>query len=154
MKYIRSPAALEISGNVDDSYMSEVQLSNPRKRQRTEQHPLLSPPPSKRQKHRSVGYIDTPAFWDSLSKIWLTKHALRELNRRNSLSRSPSHPAYRPITRYFQAKQQRNVRRQIPAADFLDRCTPRCFKDIKRSARHGGPDLSDLIGVSGLTFGI
>ena len=39
VRYIRcSPAALETSDNpvVDDFYMSEEQLSNPRKRQRTE----------------------------------------------------------------------------------------------------------------------
>jgi hypothetical protein len=133
--YIRpSPAA---DGDpVNDFYMSEAQFSNPRKRQRTEQHPLPSPPPSKRQKelqHHSHGYIDSPAFWDNLSKIWLTKHTLRELNRRNAkpLPYSPPRRALQPVTQNF----------------FAGNCTPETLKSIKLFARHGGPDLSDLRGV-------
>ncbi|KAI4154575.1 MAG: hypothetical protein LQ340_001584 [Diploschistes diacapsis] len=127
--------------------MPETQLSNPRKRQRTEPH-LPSPPPAKRQKklpHRSQGYIDTPAFWDSLSKIWLTEHALREFHRRNSRPRSPCRQTRRPTTRNFLA-QQRNVRRRTCAADFLRNSVPEPLKGVKRLARHGGPDLSDLVG--------
>jgi hypothetical protein len=122
--------------SVNDSYMSEARFSNPRKRQRTKQHPLPSPPPSKRQKelqHHSHGYIDTPAFWDDLSKIWLTKHALRELNRRNAkpLLHSSPRRALQPVTRNFLAED----------------CTQKTLKNIKLFARHGGPDLSDLRGV-------
>ena len=55
--------------------MPKLQLSNPRRRQRTELGALQL----KRQK---LDYPTTesqpPAFWDSLSKIWLTKNALRE----------------------------------------------------------------------------
>jgi hypothetical protein len=131
--------------------MSEAQNPNPRKRQCTEQHQLPLPLLSKRQKlqHCSVKHIDTPAFWHSLSKIWLTKRALRELNRRNSLPRSPSRPArqvHQPITQNFLAKQ-RNAYRRVFAPDFLSHCSPSRVKDIKRFAQHGGPDLSDLIGA-------
>jgi hypothetical protein len=149
MRYICSSAALKTYGNVvDDSYMSEAQLSNPHKRQSSEQHPLPSQPLSKRQKlyHHSIGYIEPPAFWDSLSKIWLTKQALRELERRNTSLRSLNHRARRPITRNFLA-EQRNTHRQISAADFASRCSPSRLKDIKQFARCGGPDLSELINV-------
>lgn len=141
MRYIQT------YGNaVDDSYMSETQLSNPRKRPRTEQHPLPSPPLSKRQKklHHSFGYIEPPEFWDSLSKIWLTRRALRELDRRNTPSRSLNHRPRRPITRNFLV-EQKNAHR--PTADFASHCSPSHLKGIKQFARHGGPDLSDLIGV-------
>jgi hypothetical protein len=135
--------------DVDGSYMSEAQLSNPCKRQHTEQHPLPSPPLSKRQKklhHHPLRYIEPPTFWDSLSKIWLTKHALRELDRRNTFSHTLYYRACRPITRNFLAKQ-RNAHQCISTADFLTHCSPSCVKDIKQFARCGGPDLSDLIGV-------
>ena len=151
----RSSAALRTHHDpvVDGSYMPETQHSNPRKRQRTEQH-LPSPPPSKRQEklpHHSPGYIDTPAFWDSLTKIWLTKHALKEFNRRNSRPRSPCCQARRPTIRNFLA-EQRNVRQRISAADFLRNSAPKHLKDVKQFARHGGPDLSDLVGVCAACF--
>ena len=93
------------------------------------------------------------AFWDCLSKIWLTKDALRELNRRNRQSTSgkprPLSPqAARPVTRHLSAelKSKRHVTQS--ASDFLRNCAPRTLKDIKLFARHGGPDLSDLKVVS------
>jgi hypothetical protein len=138
---------------INDSYMSEAQLSNLCKRQHTEQHPLPSPPLSKRQKklYHSLGYIEPPAFWDSLSKIWLTKDALRELDRRNTPSRLLYHQARRPITRNFLA-EQRNTHRRISVKDPLSHCSPSRVKDIKRFARYGGPNLSDLIGVCTAEF--
>lgn len=132
---------------VDGFYMSKAQISTPRKRQRVEQHPLPTSPSSTRQKFQhSVGYIETPAFWDSLSKIWLTKHALRELNRRNAPPRSAHHRSRPPITRNFLA-ERKNIRQLASSADFTYRCSSRQLKDIKRLARHGGPNLRDLTGV-------
>jgi len=155
-----SSPALNLSRDpvVDDCSMSESQLPHPRKRQRTEQRPLklngISQPQSKRQKlsHHSTGSQPPPAFWDNLSKIWLTKRALRELNRRNSQSalsptRSQYRRARRPVTRNFLAELKRNRRATQSAADFLRHCEPRTLKDIKLFARYGGPDLSDLRGV-------
>ncbi|KAF2189960.1 hypothetical protein K469DRAFT_452169, partial [Zopfia rhizophila CBS 207.26] len=63
-----------------------------------------------------------PAFWDNLSKIWLTKRALRELDQRNTQA-APSPPR----------SPHRRARRP-----------PRILKDIRLFARHGGPNLSDL----------
>ncbi|MCJ1394135.1 hypothetical protein MMC18_007013 [Xylographa bjoerkii] len=125
--------------------MPETQISNSSKRRRLEQN-LPSPPPSKRQKkhpHHSPGYIDTLAFWNSLSKVWLTKHALKEFNRRNSRPRSLCRQDCRPTARNFLAEQG-NVRQRISAADFLRNSAPKRLKDVKRFAQHGGPDLSDL----------
>ncbi|KAF2009987.1 hypothetical protein BU24DRAFT_455168 [Aaosphaeria arxii CBS 175.79] len=64
-----------------------------------------------------------PQFWDNLSKIWLTKNALRELKRRNEQQekRLPPPQSHRPVTRSFPAT-------------------------IRRFSRKGGPDLSDLRG--------
>ncbi len=95
---------------VDDCQMPNPQLSNPRKRQRSEQRPLqlngTSQFLSKRQKlsHPTSGSRPPAAFWDNLSKTWLTKRALRELDRRNTQSASrPPHSSYRrphrPVTR-------------------------------------------------------
>lgn len=126
---------------VDDCYMPESQLFNPRKRQRTKQHALqlngTSQHQLKRQKlnHIITGSHPPPAFWDNLSKIWLTEHALRELNQRNSQLASSI-----PRSQYRRARQS--------ASDFLRHCEPRTLKDIKLFARYGGSDLSDLKGVS------
>ncbi|KAH0565141.1 hypothetical protein GP486_001474 [Trichoglossum hirsutum] len=149
--YIGPSPAADGGPIVDDFYMFEAQYFNPHKRQHTEQHPLPSPPPSKRQKklqHCSLGYIDTPAFWDSLSKIWLTKHALRELNRRNAkpLLYSPSPRAHRPVTRNLLAEVKKRHKPIQSVSDFLHNCTPKTLKNIKLFARYGGPDLSDLRG--------
>jgi hypothetical protein len=150
--YIRLSPAADSDPVVNDFYMSEAQFSNPRERQRTEQQPLPLPPPSKRQKklqHHSLGYIDTPAFWDSLSKVWLTKHALRELNRRNAkpLPHSSSRRAHRPVTRNFLAELKKRCKPIQSAGDFLYNCAPKILRDIKLFSRQGGPDLSDLRGV-------
>jgi hypothetical protein len=150
--YIRSSPAADGDPIIDDFYMSEAQFSNPRKRQHTEQRPLPSPPSSKRHKklqHHSLGYFDTPAFWDNLSKIWLTKHALRELNRRKAKphSHSSSPLAHQPVTRNFLAEVKKRRKPTQSISDFLHNCAPKTLKNIKLFARHGGPDLSDLRGV-------
>ena len=144
---------------INDCYMPELPLSNPRKRQRTEPCALqlngTSQPQLKRQKlnHPTTGSQPPSAFWDNLSKTWLTRGALRELNRRNtqpalSQPRSQHRRARRPVTRNFLAELKRNHQVTQSASDYLHHCQPRTLKDIKRFARNGGPDLSDLKGVS------
>jgi len=85
--------------------------------------------PSKKLKstreHHSASRFPPPAFWDSLSKVWLTRRALRELDRRNQ-SESRAHasaPAPRPDRQFSRRKA------------------------LQRFARHGGPELGDLRGV-------
>ncbi|KAI4162736.1 MAG: hypothetical protein LQ342_003623 [Letrouitia transgressa] len=129
------------------------QLSNPRGRQLTEQHPLqpneTSQPQSKRRRlgYHSSGSHYPPAFWDSLSKIWLTKDALKELDKRSTQSvpnlPPPYRRAHRPVTRRFLA----NLKSSEATYNFLYNYAPRTLKDVKLFARHGGPDLSGLRGV-------
>lgn len=134
-------------------HMSGRQVANPHKRKRTGHHQRLLPSSSKRQKtseYRSGGgYIDTPAFWDSLSKICLTKYALREVDRRNGLvQQSPQkQQLHRPVTRGFLAEFKKS-RTPAPSADqLLSGCATERRKDLQAFARHGGPDLSDIRGV-------
>lgn len=69
-------------------------------------------------------------FYDSLPKLSLTRGALRELNRRNQKARlaPPATPVCSP---------DRNKR--VTALDSSP--------EVRRFARHGGPDLRDLRGV-------
>src|SRR4051794_25904316 len=154
----RSPSALDSSQEpgdsvVNDWHMPEPQVSNPRK-QRPLQLNGASQPLSKRQKlsYPTTRSQPSAAFWDNLSRIELTKRALRELDRRNALSApSPPGPSYRrphrPLTRYALAELKRNRQPTQPTPDFLSNCAPRCLKDIKLFTKHGGPDLTDLRGV-------
>ncbi|EGD84830.1 hypothetical protein H112_08546 [Trichophyton rubrum D6] len=117
-----------------------VSLEPSRKRQESD---YLDPlrPPSKRLKHRQPA----SAYWDSLSKIWLTRDALEELDRRNRASHSVPESLYfrhRPLTRQLQARLKRC--HQTPAPDPLISCKPESLSKIKRLSRQGGPDLSDL----------
>ncbi|PLB50898.1 hypothetical protein P170DRAFT_474447 [Aspergillus steynii IBT 23096] len=71
-----------------------------------------------------------PAFWDSLLKIYLTKSALQELDRRNdSLLTSRTRTSRSDV---------------IFAPDFLSTRTPSGLEKIKRLSRHGGPHTTDL----------
>ncbi|PYH86994.1 hypothetical protein BO82DRAFT_324311 [Aspergillus uvarum CBS 121591] len=79
------------------------------------------------QKHHS--FHPPPLFWDKLSKLWLTKSALREANRRN-----------RSLFLYQGSSS-------IPhtfAPDFLRNCSTARLKEVRRFSRCGGPDLSDI----------
>lgn len=139
-----------------DSHMSGLSLSNPpRKRPRSEQHPNgLSQHQSKKQKlSNSPRSQSPPGFWDNLSKIWLTKGALRELNRRNnqtalipydSCCRKPQ----RPLTRQLLAELKKTRRCTQYDPNFPNNCAPDILKDIKQFSRNGGPNLSGLRGVS------
>lgn len=134
--------------------MLELPLPSPRKRQRSEppEQTGTSQPVLKKQRlNHSGGSRPPPAFWDKLSKLWLTKRALRELDRRNSQaalspSRSPHRRARRPVTRKFIAEEKTDCQ-VAQCTDYLSRCTPRILKNISLFARHGGPDLSDLRNV-------
>jgi hypothetical protein len=79
-----------------------------------------------------------PSFFAKLSKIWLVSRALKELNRRNAES-TPS-----------RIKWKRSCQ-LIPAADYLSRAPQAEIAQLKafaRQNRRGGPDLTDLRGVS------
>jgi hypothetical protein len=138
--------------------MPEPQPPNPRKRLRSDQRPPQESSQHllKRQKpNHPRGSKPPAAFWDNLSKIWLTRRALEEFDRRNtrpilSAHRSPYRRSHKPVTRRaiaeWKAKEE-NWEPTQPAVDFLTRCSARRLEEIQLLARHGGPDLSDLRGV-------
>ncbi|OJD20507.1 hypothetical protein ACJ73_08160, partial [Blastomyces percursus] len=98
-------------------------------------------PPSKRL---NLGQ-PTSAYWDNLSKIWLTRDALEELGRRNRASGSVPESTFiphRPLTRQLQASLKR--RYQTLAPDPTINYKPESLSKIKKLSRQGGPDLSDL----------
>ena len=133
---------------IAEDYMSGQQQSrHARKRKSPEQHHT----PSKKAQH--VSRTQPPLdFWGDLSKIWLTKDTLRELNRRNAnhLSHSSACRAPRPVTRAFLKKKHLNTIQSV--GDFLQNCASKTVEDIKLFSRHGGPDLSDIRGVCNMTY--
>ncbi|KAL9123877.1 MAG: hypothetical protein Q9217_006736 [Psora testacea] len=111
-----------------------------RKRKRTaaeEEHSTIaatSPqPPWKRAKKpfQSQQEANT-AYWDSLSKLWCTRRALKELDRRNRQTAIPVR-----IT----AARRLDLGREPDPLKYPS-------KQLKRFSRYGGPDLRDLTGVN------
>ena len=84
-------------------------------------YPHPQPPAAKRQKQSRR----PPEFWDNLSQVPLCHGALREFNRRT----------VRPTTH------------KPPVQSVLKEDL---VKQLKRFARHGGPDLRDIRGVGSL----
>lgn len=86
-----------------------------------------------------------PAYWDNLSKIWLTKETLQEFDRHSSpltgILESGQRP-YQPLTWQPQAALKHHC--QTLAVESLNSCKPKNLKEIKRLSRRGGLDLSDL----------
>lgn len=80
--------------------------------------------PSKRLK--SSIKLHSAEFYDSLFKVWLTRRALKELNRRTS---------------------QVNSLQQPPPRVDPEETSPEETSKQRRFARHGGPELCDLRGV-------
>jgi hypothetical protein len=121
-------------------HMSAPQTPNSPKRK----HPCPS-----HQKLTPSSHATTLDWWDSLSKIWLTRDALRELDWRNAraaLLLSTSQ-ARRPVTRGVAAWKKSQNPLECPST-FLRSCRPEILKAVKLLAKHGGPDLSNLRGVS------
>ena len=104
------------------------QIPPRRKRRRTEADPSPNEPsesqPSKRLKQSFA--LHSAAFYDSLSKVPLTRRSLKELDRRTSRVNGPQRPIPPP-------------RQRVNQEDSLKR--------LRRFARHGGPDLRDLRAV-------
>ena len=92
-----------------------------------------SHPPRKRVKRRRQSQQETStAYWDSLSKLWLTRQALDELDRRN---RQRASPARTTVAGDLDLGDEPDLLRNLS-------------KQLKRFARYGGPDLRDLRGVN------
>src|SRR5438105_4817025 len=104
---------------------TQEQISPCRKRQHTKADLLddssKSQPP-KRQKPSIK--LHSAEFYDSLSKVWLTRRALKELNRRTNQVNRPKRPA-----------------------STTQRVTRNTSNKIRTFAKDGGPDLRDIRGV-------
>lgn len=90
-----------------------------RKRQQADDLSLEQPPVKKIKSSKSrSAWNYSPEFYNNLSKVWLTRRALRELDRRNNIQppRKPTPPVVYST-------------------------------DLARFARHGGPELHHLRGV-------
>ena len=70
-----------------------------------------------------------PRFWDTLSKVRLSRGALREFERRT-----------------LQSQRQRQQQSKISVD--ADSSTTTITQAVKRFSRHGGPNLAHLRGVS------
>lgn len=105
---------------------SLVERPQNQKRQSVEEPPRNNPP-AKRVETAMPNERDNypPEFWDDLSRVWLTPRALRECDRRN---RTPSAS--------FTAPQVHSTAPKVHSAE------------LAQFAKHGGPDLRDIRGVS------
>jgi hypothetical protein len=107
--------------------------SKKRQRDTLESVPKDSPedaPSVKRRKRTSEAGVvrghRTPSFWNRLSKVHLSRGALREFDRRTSRAEQPV----------------------LTPRSNLNTSSGPGTKSVKRFSRHGGPDLSHIRGVS------
>lgn len=130
----------------DSKLMHEQRPSNPRKRTSLEQPLHLTEasevPPKRRKILHPSGSRPPAEFWNNLTKIWLTRRALEELDGRNTGKQDG-----RRVTRRSVAEWEKDQAPARSAESVLVDLTPKGLKDLKAVARHGGADLSDLKGV-------
>ena len=111
-------------------FVLEEPQSKKRRRSSTECEDLEPQPIAKKPKStsasRSQYHRRPPSFWTTLSKIWLTRTALKEFDRRDTQEAGQQCCAPTPNNKF-------------PPG----RACPR----LKRFARRGGPDLSHLRAV-------
>jgi hypothetical protein len=88
------------------------------------------PPSAKRRKRTSKAgtyrWHRPPSFWNRLSKVHLSRGALREFDRRTSRAEQPV----------------------LTPRSSINTSSGPGTKSVKRFSRHGGPDLSHIRGVS------
>uniref|UniRef100_A0A093V8N1 Uncharacterized protein n=1 Tax=Talaromyces marneffei PM1 TaxID=1077442 RepID=A0A093V8N1_TALMA len=111
--------------------MHSNSISFPQKRQRSGSSAEISQGSKRKSSHPPV------AYWDNLSKIWLTAESLRELDRRTSSAPGFQHAELKKEHLHF-------------APDFLRDCSPTRLREIKSLAASGGPDLTGLRNSKGL----
>lgn len=106
----------------------EPSCGQKRKQPAIEDRPTAAPPAKKAKRRQQRQQGTNAAYLDSLSKLWLTQQALNELNRRNRHTARRAGTTLRPD-------------RNEPIASEPS------SSQLKRFARHGGPDLRNLRGV-------
>jgi hypothetical protein len=112
----------------------------------------------KQRVSHSSGSETSAAFWDDLSKVWLTRRALREHDRRSTQAApTRSHllhqRARRPVTQHYLADSKRNSQTAQETAGYIHfYCEPSILKKVKLFAKHGGPNLLDLRNVRAASY--
>lgn len=128
--YLSSPPHQPFPLSPSMFVLDETPRSRKRQRDTLESLPKDCPedPPTAKRKHTSAAgtyrWHRPASFWDRLSKVHLSRGALREFDRRTSRG------AQLGLT---------------PRSSTLSRPTT---KSVKRFSRHGGPDLNYIRGVS------
>ena len=139
----------EINGNtVIGNFMSILPQSIRHKRQGSELNRRNPSAKTKLLRHNH-DFQTPPAFWDNLSKVWLTKRALKEFDRRNTVVESPSlcPKSHESLAHRTSPKPKRHSQTsQSTPYDFFHHATKNT-NYIKQFARHGGPNLTDIRGV-------
>ncbi|KAL7810163.1 hypothetical protein V8C26DRAFT_438128, partial [Trichoderma gracile] len=88
-------------------------------------------------------------FWDNLSRVPLTRSALRELNRREEerqINADEEQPRFQRIIRTTRSSLSQENYHQQSADQILHQFSPARLKKVRRFSSHGGPDLRDLVG--------
>ncbi|KAH7149073.1 hypothetical protein B0J13DRAFT_674301 [Dactylonectria estremocensis] len=105
---------------------------------------------SRKVKKQKIYHPDfpPPRYFDNLPEKYFTKFMLRESDRRNDEARRssdrPQEPT-RPCTRLAVAQWKDS---HPSAEDWIEACSSKTLEQIRRYAKHGGPDLGDLRGTS------
>jgi hypothetical protein len=111
-------------------FVLEEPKSKKRRRSSTHSEDLESQPTAKKQKSASESRSQPRhrplSFWNTLSKVWLTRGALKEFDRRNI---------------------EEKVQPPCTLTPKVEYPTGRARLRLKRFAQRGGPDLSHLRGV-------
>ncbi|RCI09010.1 hypothetical protein L249_5091 [Ophiocordyceps polyrhachis-furcata BCC 54312] len=93
-----------------------------------------------------------PEFWDGLSKTFFTRNALRELDRRNAQRQEELERIQKQKQTSKAPRRSRRLRtreKTVPTVhQVLAQFSPSSLKGLKKSATHGGPDLTELRGYS------
>lgn len=122
---LRSGERQHISGRSSQSGLSEGQPRDYEQRQT----------PSDNITHPHL-----PAFWDNLSKIHLTTAALQEIDRRNSANIiQPRWPLTRGLVR-----REKDSKAIVFADTYTRHCDASITNNLRRFARQGGPDMSEV----------
>ena len=121
--------------NIDSTLMHAVQPAGPSKKRRRSVPLHLLSPESTSQAAKRIKSLLTPVthpsrplnFWATISKVRLSRGALREFEQRNSqIEKQASKPLFPVFNHTFVGSHL----------------------DLSRFARRGGPDLAHLRGVS------
>ena len=134
---------------------SERQNFNSKKRRRSSSSSPSTNETDRSPKHPRISYRTSnhSTFWDGLSKIPLCPAALREFNCRTRKQTATALVPHRRRSRRLAVRRPTAGNdHPPPIVEFLNQCSKTSLHSVKNLARHGGPDLADLRGVSVRAF--